>query len=226
MDAKEKLKNILEENRKLKEELKMVKTHKENNANSDTQVAPAQLASKGDGSPLDAKNASQDDLAKKYAENEADKDVQAQAKQPVSGSDGNKDVKADAANASQDDLSKKYPVSKMEAEGDGIPKVGEQPVAKAEEGKAIEDKPEVDITEKYKEMEGDMGKLVEIVGALKSRIEALEAKGKTEAATAPVQGQEKPEPPMTENVNLRNVFVETIKTDAESFGKIVRNVIY
>jgi len=230
MDVKNKLKNILEENKKLKEELQMAKTRlKENEANKDLQAPAPQPLTKSDGTALDAKNASADDLAKKYEENEADKDVQATPAQPVKPSDGDSAMKTDSVKASADDLAKKYSASKMEQSPEGEEDNKEEQVDLEEEG----DKPETDLAEKYSEMEGDMGKVVEIMEALKNEVDNLKQEvaamkgGNSEEGEGDVNVSEQPEPPITEKAHLRDVFVESLKVgNKDKFGQIVQKVIY
>ena len=237
MDAKKKLMNILEENKKLKEELNMSrkKLKEQNLEGTDTQVAPAQPLTKSDGTALDSKNASADDLGKKYEENEADVDTQATPTDAVPASDG---TKLDAVAASQDDLNRKYASKKMEQSPEGeedneeeAAPVVDKKLEEQDEEKPIEEQiPETDLAEKYSEMEGDMGKVVEIMEALKNEIDGLKQEIATikggESEEGDVEG-EKPEPPMVEKANLSSVFVEAMKVKGkDDFGKAVQNVIY
>jgi len=224
MKAKEKLIAILEENKKLKEELKMVKLKEQN----DTQVSPSQNVSKSDGAKSEPDKVAQDDMAKKYEENEETKDTQTNPPQPVSQGDGDSAMKTDADKTSQDNMADKYPASKMEAEGDEADTPEE------------EEEPEPTEMEKFREMEDDMTKLVEVIESLKNRIEKLEGNGNGEEEEKPMEEQdevtvdaeeeedkaEEPEPPMTESHSLRDVFIETISKREDDFGKVVQKVIY
>ena len=121
--ATQTLAGILAENKKLKEEISMMQRYKENEADKDTQVTPADVAKSADGTSLNSDTASQDDLNKKYEENEEVKDTQATVAQPVAKADG---TPLEAGEASQDDMAKKYDPNRMEQNGEDEKAMKEQ----------------------------------------------------------------------------------------------------
>ena len=216
VEAKQFILNLIGENKKLKEDINMRKLKEQNIAKSDTQVNPAQPVAKSDGSPIDAKNASQDDLAQKYKEqNVAAKDIQANPAEPAKASSGTP-LQAEPASADQPvkpSVMEKTPEMEDEKEEPKEDKVGEDG--------------------KFKEFEGDMEKITEILEAMKGRIEALEKKIMSSAVAPeekpemPLKAEE-PMPPMAERaqLGLGSVFVESIKTADTNFGKAVHKVIF
>jgi hypothetical protein len=165
--------------------------------------------------------ASQDDMAKKYAENEEGKDVQAPAKGPEGPG-----TKLEPRAVGQDDgVAKELtPDAKMEK------------VEEKEPVKESDDADEDDTSKRYKEMEGDMGKMVEILEALKAKVDKLEEAvfAKKEAHEEPDGDEAKPanpEPPMTESKRLSNSFVEAVSVGPttnsdKAFNSAVKKVLY
>jgi len=102
MEPREMLKNVMEENRKLREDLAMAKSQRENVREKDVQAEPGANITQGTTTPNPEK-ASQDDLGKKYQEGELENDKQTEPATNIAA--GGTDL--NAKTASQDDLSKK-----------------------------------------------------------------------------------------------------------------------
>lgn len=208
-DVKEKLTTILKEHKALKEEVSM-KRLKENEANKDSQTSPSIPGASGPSAKANPSTASQDDLAKKYAENEADKDTQATPSTAGASGSGKYEPGVGQDGGVADDLKKD---TKMESEGSEVKKEAEVEI------EVGEDEEEDKESERFKEFEGDMTKMVEILEALKGKVDALEEKMAKMEGGASAAPAEKPEPPMTESKRLSNSFVEAVNVSKSDVDK-------
>lgn len=247
MKAKEKLLNVLKENKKLKEELKMVRKRyrEQNEAEIDTQTKPTNgEVSTSDGTALQPADASQDDMAKKYEENEADVDTQATPKDSAPASDGTKmEPEEVGQNDAEEVRAKNAKMEQVNANGEEDEEKKEQVNGEEEEDKKEEqangeDEEELKEQEngeeekKFEEMEDDMGKVAEILEQLVGRVDALEAKvntltGKENAEEGDEEEETEPQPPISESRRLRDTFTEAVKTSqSDDFKNIAKNIIY
>jgi len=234
-ESKTKLIEILQENKKMKEELSVMKKMKEANlVKTDTQVTPPEPAPAAAGGKLEPDVSSKGAEVQKEQANIAKADTQTQPSASVAPPGEGTPLNPDAA--SQDDLAKK-------AEAPAMEKVATKEQADSEEEDEEEEENEEKLGEakkkkafkmgfKLREMEDDMTKLVEIIEVLKNKVEALEAKvlGNAPVEPAPEAGEAKPDempmPPMSESMTLRNVFTEIIDTKKIPFSESARKVLY
>jgi len=226
MNAEEKLKAIIRENKILKEQLggnspenKAEKNQEEedkmketNDVDKDIQSNPASVSGKG-APTLNKDAATQDDMNKKYEESEdMDSDEQTNASESPSGSATQK-----IDGASQDDMNVKYEeeVDKdsqapADAAVDGETKLvddgasqdnmsdkNETPKMESEDEETIE---ESDDEKTIEENEGsDMGKIVEILERLKEQQDGFE-KRLSEMECGESNQEEMPEAPISEKL--------------------------
>lgn len=234
MKAKEKLLNVLKENKKLKEELKMVRKRyrEQNEAEIDTQTKPTNgEVSTSDGTALQPADASQDDMAKKYEENEADVDTQATPKDSAPASDGTKmEPEEVGQNDAEEVRAKNAKMEQVNANGEEDEEKKEQ--ANGEDEEELKEQENGEEEKKFEEMEDDMGKVAEILEQLVGRVDALEAKvntltGKENAEEGDEEEETEPQPPISESRRLRDTFTEAVKTSqSDDFKNIAKNIIY
>lgn len=226
MDIRPKLQSIFKEYKDLfiestniNEVQKMKRFKEENQAKSDTQANPTSA-----NTPLPANDAGE--LKKDtpqndkgiQKENESGKDTQAAPPQAVQASDGTP-PKQDASQNDKD--MQKEQMQTIPA----APEDEEEIKEKAAPG-------EKDLKEKFAEMEGDMGKVVDVVEALKNQIEAMnqrmtEMEGKIGKQPGEEQVSEEPQAPVTESAILKGAFAESIayKEDSHELGKAMSNFL-
>jgi len=233
-EGKTKLIEILQENKKMKEELSVMKKMKEANlVKTDTQVTPPEPAPAAAGGKLEPDVSSKGAEVQKEQANIAKADTQTQPSASVA--PPGEGTPLDAKGASQDDLAKKQEAPAMETvkvkesesdeDEDEEEEENEEKYGEAKKKKAFK------MGFKLREMEDDMTKLVEIIEVLKNKVEALEKKVMTENPEPSPEGEvktdeEKPMPPMSESMTLRSVFVETMETGKSNFSESARKVLY
>ena len=220
-DAEKKLRDLIKENKILKEKVKCEKEEDDMKKKEDM-GADTQAGIKGrpeDSASSQPDGSTQDDMKKKYEEG----DTQAGAKAIPEAS-----AKAKPEGASQDDMKQKYsedmgkdtqtpPDPAIEDSATEKPAGASQDImpdkypkkAATMEGEGTEEKPEVKPEEEIKEGEGknDMDKIVEILEAIKSKIDEHDVKLKELT-----KGEEKPEAPISEKLKrLTEKFDEKSK---------------
>ena len=227
-NTKEELAKILKEhdqltNQHTMEEKKMGKNLKENEAEKDVQATPSQAVQPADGTPVKT-DASQNEK-EIQAENEANVDKQAPASSDVKPSDGTQMVKDNTPQNSKE-IQAEADMDKKDEEKE------EKKIKKENEGEEEEKEP--DYLEKYREMEGDMGKLVESLEAMmqemdgmKKRMDAMEQAYGKKDAQMPAEMPEEPMEPVSESAILKNVVKNDLtETKAESFGNASAKALF
>lgn len=212
-------------------------TMAENQANTDVQASASSSADKDKGTPLNAQSVGQDKTAqpaKQLQENEAGKDTQASASIPP---DSNKDfAKATPDSVGQDasyeDRNKNAGTMERASKGKRFRELEEDEEILEEDMDSEEP-----MTERFKEFveayEDDMSKMAEIMERLKEQLDTLKEEQdelKATMAGAPAMGAEQaaePQPPLSENAKLRNVFVEAVSpsVDKKRFADAVSSVL-
>jgi len=96
-----------------------------------------------------------------------------------------------------------------------------------EEPLTEQDEEEPVITERFREMEDDMGKVVDVVEALKNQIDELEEKFKSQFGDELDESdEEQPLAPQSESAILRSAFVESAENGIHTkFGEAAKHLI-
>lgn len=233
MDLKRKLAEVLKEHHKLKEELKMRKLKEQNVANQDTQADPKSantpLPSQGGDMKQDAP---QNDQEIQEA-NQAEQDISADVPAPVAPSDGTP-MKPDAPQ--NDEEIQQEAVDEEEGEDEEkkeqLEDEEEEQKEQIEEPEVPEEEePEMSPEEKFREMEDDMTKLVDVVEALKNQVDDMGKKisDMEERFTNQAGPEEEEEPlePVSESMILNSALKESVGKvqKEESLGKAMSRFI-
>lgn len=214
MDLKQKLVDILKENKTMKEELTMAKKLKEaTDLSKDTQATPPQNAPASAGAALVPDGASKDVVK----ENEAKTDTQATPSGEPKASDGTQLT----ADQTSKDTVKEQENETPEMKKDEVKKEADEPMAKKPEE-------EKDV---MKEQTGDMDMVVEVLEMMKAKIDELSSsvadlQAKLSAGTeAGVPSASEPMEPMEEKMNIKAIITDSIKGE-NKFEEAVKNVLY
>jgi len=240
MDTKTRLTNILKEHNQLKNSARMEETkmkYKENEAPKDKQSEPsAVIAKASDGTPM-KKDAPQNDknISAAGKENLIDKDKQAEPSQPVKPADGTP-AKADASindGSGNLNVAGKEAMEDKEEEEKKKEALPEEKEDEKKEALPKEDEKEPDYKERLKEMEDDMGKIVDVVESLKNSIDELNKKNsdmeerfKSAFNKDDLKKKDEPIAPQSESAILKGALSESIQGPAkkETFGDVARNI--
>jgi len=237
MSTKDELKKILKEHKKMKGEISMRKYREQNEVPKDTQSDPSSANTPLEGNDTDMQpDAPQNDKEIQEA-NQETQDTQADVPAPAQASDGTP-MKPDAPQNDEEIQSEGV----EEEEENGEPKTeqangeednlaGETPEEDKnleENGEEEEDKP---LEEKYKEMEDDMTKVVDVIESLKSSVDELNKKvTDMEEKFEQMNGGEETEEPMepvTESAILHTALTESMGSvkPTDNVGKAMSNFL-